>query len=320
MSDVAPMIAPKAVAKRMLSHAEANQEKADHRRRWLLSAPALIIVALLSLVPLLIVLMFSFLEKDTYGGVVWNFSGTAWVELIAQRDIFDDTLSLADAHLSIFWRSIKLSLITTTLTLCVGVPVAYFIATRPKSSRNLWLFLITIPFWTSLLIRTIAILEIIRKDGIINSTLMKIGIVNEPIQILFTDFAIGMGMTYVYLPLMVLPVYASVERLDFNLLEACYDLYASRWTAFRRVVLPLIKPGVIAGAILVFVPSLGDYVTPRILGGGGNLMIGNLIELQFGQGRNWPLGAALSLALMFMIVGILFYYVAVTGKEDTANG
>jgi len=128
-----------------------------------------------------------------------------------------------------------------------------------------------------------------------------------------------MGMTYVYLPLMVLPVYASVERLDFNLLEACYDLYATRWTAFRRVVLPMIKPGVIAGAILVFVPSLGDYVTPRILGGGGNLMIGNLIELQFGQGRNWPLGAALSLTLMLMIIGILFYYVAVTGKEETSH-
>lgn len=320
MSDIAAELSsPAKGARRRLSRAEAEHEKTDHRRRWLLSAPALIIVTLLSLVPLGVVLAFSLLEKDTYGGVVWHFSGAAWLEVIAQRDIFDGTLSLADAHLSIFWRSIKLSLITTTLTLMVGVPIAYFIATRPRRIRNLWLFLITIPFWTSLLIRTIAIMEIIRKDGIINATLMKIGIIHEPIQILFTDFAIGMGMTYVYLPLMVLPVYASVERLDFNLLEACYDLYATRWTAFRRVVLPMIKPGVIAGAILVFVPSLGDYVTPRILGGGGNLMIGNLIELQFGQGRNWPLGAALSLTLMLMIIGILFYYVAVTGKEETSH-
>ncbi|AVW92391.1 ABC transporter permease [Celeribacter baekdonensis] len=320
MSDIAAELSsPAKGARRRLSRAEAEHEKTDHRRRWLLSAPALIIVTLLSLVPLGVVLAFSLLEKDTYGGVVWHFSGAAWLEVIAQRDIFDGTLSLADAHLSIFWRSIKLSLITTTLTLMVGVPIAYFIATRPRRIRNLWLFLITIPFWTSLLIRTIAIMEIIRKDGIINATLMKIGIIHEPVQILFTDFAIGMGMTYVYLPLMVLPVYASVERLDFNLLEACYDLYATRWTAFRRVVLPMIKPGVIAGAILVFVPSLGDYVTPRILGGGGNLMIGNLIELQFGQGRNWPLGAALSLTLMLMIIGILFYYVAVTGKEETSH-
>lgn len=320
MSDIAAELSsPAKGARRRLSRAEAEHEKTDHRRRWFLSAPALIIVTLLSLVPLGVVLAFSLLEKDTYGGVVWHFSGAAWLEVIAQRDIFDGTLSLADAHLSIFWRSIKLSLITTTLTLMVGVPIAYFIATRPRRIRNLWLFLITIPFWTSLLIRTIAIMEIIRKDGIINTTLMKIGVIHEPVQILFTDFAIGMGMTYVYLPLMVLPVYASVERLDFNLLEACYDLYATRWTAFRRVVLPMIKPGVIAGAILVFVPSLGDYVTPRILGGGGNLMIGNLIELQFGQGRNWPLGAALSLTLMLMIIGILFYYVAVTGKEETSH-
>ncbi|MFX4298487.1 MULTISPECIES: ABC transporter permease [Roseobacteraceae] len=305
---------------RRLSRAEAGQKRLDHRRRWFLSIPALAIITALSLVPMLIVLVFSFLEKDTYGGVVWNFSTAAWVEVFAQRDIFDGTLKLADAHFSIFWRSIKLSMITTALTLAIGVPIAYFIATRSRKARNIWLFAITIPFWTSLLIRTIAIMEIIRKDGILNATLQKVGVIDAPVQFLFSDFAIGLGMTYVYLPLMVLPVYASVERLDFNLLEACYDLYASRWTAFRRVVLPLIKPGVIAGSILVFVPSLGDYVTPRILGGGGNLMIGNLIELQFGQGRNWPLGAALSLTLMLMIVGILFYYASVTGKEESDNG
>ncbi len=305
---------------RRLSDAEAGQQSADHRRRWLLSLPALSIITALSLIPLLIVLVFSFLQKDTYGGVVWEFSGAAWGEVLFQRDIFDGTLGLADAHLSIFLRSLKISVITTIMTLLIGVPIAYFIATRPKSSRNIWLFLITVPFWTSLLIRTIAILEIIRKEGIVNKILLGLGVVTEPVQFLFTDFAIGMGMTYVYLPLMVLPVYASVERLDFTLLEACYDLYATRWTAFRRVVLPLIKPGVIAGSILVFVPSLGEYVTPRILGGGGNLMIGNLIELQFGQGRNWPLGAALSLTLMLMIVGILVYYVAVTGKEENGHG
>lgn len=319
MSDI-PDTPAHGAATRRLSRSEDVQQRTDHRRRWLLSTPALIIVTALSLVPMLIVLVFSFLEKDTYGGVIWQFSGAAWVEVVAQRDIFDGTLGLADAHLSIFWRSLKLSIITTIMTFVIGVPIAYFIATRPRSSRNIWLFLITLPFWTSMLIRTIAILEIIRKDGIINTILVRTGIVDEPLQILFTDFAIGMGITYVYLPLMVLPVYASVERLDFNLLEASYDLYATRWTAFRRVVMPLIKPGVIAGAILVFVPSLGEYVTPRILGGGGNLMIGNLIELQFGQGRNWPLGAALSMTLMMMIVGILLYFAAVNQKEDASHG
>ncbi len=316
----APTTPPPAIPHRQLSQAELQQLRTDHRKRWLLSLPALTIITLLSLVPLVVVLVFSLLQKDSYGGVVWHFSGSAWAEVLLQRDIFDGTLGFADAHLSIFWRSIKLSMLTTLTTLALGVPVAYFIATRPTSSRNIWLFLITLPFWSSLLIRTIAILEIIRKDGIINTALMSTGIIDSPLQILFTDFAIGMGMTYVYLPLMVLPVYASVERLDFNLLEACYDLYATRWTAFRRVVLPMIKPGIIAGSILVFVPSLGDYVTPRVLGGGGKLMIGNLIELQFGQGRNWPLGAALSLTLTLMIVIVLIYYVVATGKKDLPHG
>src|SRR5690606_34566025 len=131
----------------------------------------------------------------------------------------------------------------------------------------------------------------------------------EPIQILFTDFAIMMGMLYVYLPLMVLPLYASMERLDFQLVEAGYDLYASRWQVLRRIIIPLVKPGIIAGSILVFVPALGAYVTPRVLGGGKNMMLGNLIELQFGQGRNWPLGAALAITLMVIVMIALLAYV-----------
>jgi len=145
---------------------------------------------------------------------------------------------------------------------------------------------------------------------------LKVGFINEPIQMMFTNFAIGFGMTYVYLPLMVLPIYAAVDKLDFRLVEAAHDLYASRWTAFRRVILPLIKPGIIAGSILVFIPSLGAYVTPRVLGGGKNLMFGNLIELQFGQGRNWPLGAALSLMLMAAVMVALIWYVRVTSREQ----
>ena len=159
------------------------------------------------------------------------------------------------------------------------------------------MLLIIIPFWTNILIRTFAVLELIRNEGTINSVLMWTGIINEPIQMLYTEFSIMLGMTYVYLPLMVLPVYASMERFDFSLVEAGYDLYATRLRVLRRVILPLVKPGVIAGSILVFVPSLGAYVTPRVMGGGNNLMIGSLIELQFGQGRNWPLGAALSITV-----------------------
>ena len=169
------------------------------------------------------------------------------------------------------------------------------------------MLLIIIPFWTNLLIRTFAILELIRNEGTVNTLLIAFGVVDEPIQMLFSEFSIILGMVYVYLPLMVLPVYASMERMDFNLVEAGYDLYATRFKVLRRVILPLVKPGVIAGSILVFVPSLGAYVTPRVMGGGNQLMIGNLIELQFGQGRNWPLGAALSITLLAIVM------VALTG-------
>jgi spermidine/putrescine transport system permease protein len=290
-------------------------EARDIRGRWLLSAPALIIILLAATGPLLIVLVYSFLSPGPYGDVKWQFSTDAWVSVVLQRDIFDDTLSLADAHLTIFWRSVKLALGTTLLTLLFGFPTAYFIATRPARTREVWLFLITIPFWTNLLIRTFAVLEIIRNEGIVNSLLLNAGLIERPIQMLFTDFAIMVGMVYVYLPLMVLPLYASMEKIDFRLIEAGYDLYATRFKVLRRIIFPLVKPGVIAGSILVFIPSLGAYVTPSVLGGGKNMMLGNLIELQFGQGRNWPLGGALSIALMAIVMLALLAYVRNAGSE-----
>jgi spermidine/putrescine transport system permease protein len=171
---------------------------------------------------------------------------------------------------------------------------------------------VTIPFWTNLLIRTFAIMEVIRNGGLLNSALIGLGLIETPIQILYTDTAVLIGMVYVYLPLMVLPLYAAIERFDMTLLEAAHDLYASRLRALRHVVLPVIRPGIVAGGILVFVPSLGAYVTPRILGGGKNMMIGNFIELQFGQGRNWPLGAALSLILLVAVLLALLALARVT--------
>ena len=293
--------------------------KKDIRNRWLLSLPALAIIVFAAAGPLVIVLLYSFLVPGDYTGVKWIFTTENWYNVILERDIFDDSLVWADAHLLIFWRSIKLSLLTTVLTALFGIPTAYFIATRSARSRNAWLFLITIPFWTNLLVRTYAIQELIRNQGVINNFLQWVGIIDSPIEMMFTDFAVAFGMTYVYLPLMVLPVYASIEKLDFRLVEGAYDLYASRWNCFRRVMLPLIRPGVIAGSILVFVPCLGAYVTPRVLGGGNQLMIGNLIGLQFGQGRNWPLGAALSLTLMVMVLVALLYFVKISNSENKRN-
>jgi spermidine/putrescine transport system permease protein len=289
--------------------AAADAERTDIRNRWLLSAPALLTILVAAIGPLFIVLVYSVLAPGPYGDVKWEFSLDGWTSVFFERDMFDDTLSFADAHLSIFWRSVKLSLATTIITLIVGFPTAYFIATRRERDRDIWLFLITVPFWTNLLIRTFAVFEIIRNEGIVNKLLIGAGLTDRPIQMLFTDFAIMIGMVYVYLPLMVLPLYTSMEKLDFRLIEAGYDLYATRFNVLRRIIFPLVKPGVIAGSILVFIPSLGAYVTPSILGGGKNLMIGNLIELQFGQGRNWPLGAALSIALMVIVMISLLVYV-----------
>ena len=299
---------------------ERLSQKKDVRNRWILSLPALAIIFFAAAGPLIIVVLYSFLTPGDYTGVIWTFTTETWISVVLERDFFDETLGWADAHLSIIWRSIKLSLTTTILTAIFGIPTAYFIATRSPKSRNIWLFLITIPFWSNLLVRTYAIQELIRNKGVINNFLQWIGITNEPIEMMFTDFAVGFGMTYVYLPLMVLPVYASIEKLDFKLVEGAYDLYASRWQCLRRIIVPLVRPGLIAGSILVFIPCLGAYVTPQILGGGNQLMFGNLIALQFGQGKNWPLGAALSLTLMVIVMVALVYFVKISSGENKKNG
>jgi spermidine/putrescine transport system permease protein len=293
---------------------------AEVRRNWALVGPALVLLILGASGPILIVAVYSFLEPGEYTGVTWRLSGEAWVNIFMQRDIFDGTLGWSEAHLTIFWRSVKLSLLTTLITLAVGFPTAWFIATRPARQRAMWLFLITIPFWTNLLIRTFAINEVIRAEGLLNTALMALGVISEPIRIIYTDTAVLIGMAYVYLPLMVLPLFAAIDRFDLRLVEAAYDLYASRWRVLARVIIPIVRPGIVAGSILVFVPSLGAYVTPRVLGGGKNMMIGNFIELQFGQGRNWPLGSALAMMLLIIVAFALLLYVRATSGAERRNG
>lgn len=298
-----------------------DARRADLARRWLLSAPALAVLALAAIGPLFVVLLFSFFAKADFGGVKpWEFSTDGWFNVFFQKDIFDETVTIADAHVSILWRSVKLSIITTVLTLIVGFPTAYYISTQEPKRRDLMVFLITIPFWTNILIRTFAMQQVIRNEGVINTLLIWAGFIDRPLQIMYTDWAIFFGMLYVYLPLMVLPLYASMEKIDFRLVEAGYDLYATRFQVLRRVIIPLVKPGIVAGSILVFIPSLGAYVTPRVLGGGKNLMIGNLIDLQFGQGKNWPLGAALSMTLLAMVMIALIFYVRNAAKQGGGHG
>ena len=287
------------------------------RRNWLLSAPALVLLTLAAAGPLLIMVVYSFLSPGQYGNVQWIFSLEGWRSILFTEDIFEPgNYTLADAHLTILMRSLKLSLLTTLITALVGFPTAWFIATKPPKTRVLWLFLVTIPFWTNLLIRTFAINEVIRNEGLLNSFLLWAGLITEPLRIIYTDTAVFIGMAYVYLPFMVLPIFAAIDRFDMRLLEAGFDLYASRLQVLRRVILPIVKPGIIAGSILVFTPSIGAYVIPRILGGGKNLMVGNLIDLQFGQGRNWPLGAALGMTLLVIVMIALAVYTRVTNREN----
>ncbi len=301
--------------------AAEKARRSDVGERWLLTMPALITIFFAAIGPLFVVLLYSFMVKGDYGDVkYWKFSGDGWFNVFLERDIFDDTLSFADAHVTILWRSARLALLTTFITMFLGFPTAYFISTRDERHRDIWLFLITIPFWTNILIRTFAIQETIRNEGIINSALKGLGLIEKPLQIMYTDTAILLGMAYVYLPLMVLPIYASMEKLDFRLVEAGYDLYATRFRVLRRIIIPLVKPGIIAGSILVFIPALGAYVTPRVLGGGKNMMLGNLIELQFGQGRNWPLGSALSVTLLIIVTIALLIYVRNASSPGAGHG
>ncbi len=296
------------------------------RKRWLKSryglvGPALLIIGVFGILPLLIMLVYSFLKAGDYGGVVWNFSTEAYITTLFQRDIFDGTLTFTSDYLQIYLRSLLFAGATTIICLVLGFPTAYFMATRPPGQRTLWVFLITIPFWSNLLVRTLAVMLIIRDEGLINDFLIWAGAIDKPIVLLFTNFAVMLGLLYSFLPFMVLPIYASLEKMDFRLVEAGFDLYATRGKVLRRIIIPLAKPGIIAGCLLVFIPAIGAYVTPLVLGGGKHLMIGALIALQFGSSRNWPLGSAMALILMAgVLIALLFYVRSATGKQQALHG
>ena len=286
-----------------------------------LSAPSVTIVVLFGILPLLIMVIYSFLEAGEYGGVVWKFSTEAYVSFLFTRDIFDGTLTFSPDYLIIFLRSMVFALATTVICLALGFPTAYFMATRPPSQRTIWVFLITIPFWSNLLVRTIAVMITIRDEGLINDFLLWLGLIDKPIVMLYTNFAMMLGLLYSFLPFMVLPLYASLEKMDFRLVEAGFDLYATRGKVLRRIIIPLAKPGIVAGCLLVFVPAIGAYVTPLILGGGKHLIIGDLIALQFGSARNWPLGSAQALILMAgVLIALLIYVRTTTGKAQALHG
>ncbi|WP_107328763.1 ABC transporter permease [Metapseudomonas otitidis] len=270
-------------------------------------SPALVAIGLFLVVPILIVVGYSLMQANPYGGVNPQFSVEAYVSLLFERQL-DDSLAFADAYLVIALRSIGIAAATTVITLLVGIPVAVWLAMQPAHRRGLLIFLITVPFWANLLIRTYAWILLLRGTGVVNGTLMGLGLIHQPLNLLYTDGAVLLGLVYTYAPFVVLPIYATLERMDLRLLEAAQDLYAGRWRTLRKVVLPIARPGILAGAILTFVPCLGAMVAPELLGGGTRMMLGNLIFRQFSDARNWPLGSALSLVLMAAVMLVLMVY------------
>lgn len=270
-------------------------------KRWLGLGPAMLIISIFMIVPMIILLVFSFLEADPYGGVESVFSTEAYVQTLFETD-FDDTVSFNPIYLNILGRSISLALLATVGCLILGFPVAYFVTRQSPRNQNLLLFMITLPFWTNLLVRTYSWILILSQDGVIEQPLMALGIIDESLGMMYTNGAIAVGLIYTYLPLMVLPIYASLEKLDFRLVEAAHDLYADRLKVMKEIVVPLAMPGIIAGCILVFVPSLGAFIAPDLLGGGTKLMLGSLIQLQFASSRNWPFGSAIAICLLVLVM------------------
>lgn len=277
------------------SHSTLETRKT--RNLLILLLPATIWLIIFFIIPLIIVLVYSFLERGTYGGVTWEFTLKNYQRLAN------------DLYLNIFWRSLGLASLTTLICLIIGYPLAFFIATSSTRWRNLLLFLVIIPFWTNFLVRTYAWIIILRSEGVINTLLQSLNLISEPLNLLFTPFAVIVGLIYGYLPFMILPLYATIERLNFSLVEAAQDLGANQIRTFFRIILPLTLPGIIAGSILVFIPALGAFITPDILGGAKTVMVGNLIQNQFLQARDWPFGSTLSMGLMILVlIPVMIYF------------
>lgn len=270
---------------------QTNNKQA--RKGGLLTVPAVVWLLVFLIAPLVIVVIVSLATRGAYGKTIYEFSMANYRRAI-------DPL-----YLRAYWRTIWIATATTALCVAVSYPVAYFIALKARERwKRVLLVLTVIPFWTSFLIRTYAWMLLLRSEGVFNSALMGVGLTHEPVKLLYNDFAVLVGQVYGELPFMILPIYVALERLDVRLLEASQDLGASRFWTFVKVTLPLSRPGLVAGVVLVFIPSLGAFITPDLLGGAKSVMIGNLIQNQFAQ-LNQPFGSALSLLLTAAVLLLL---------------
>jgi spermidine/putrescine transport system permease protein len=282
----------------------------------LLLGPVTLFLLVFFLVPLGIMVVTSFLTPGLYGGVEWSF----------YPDNFGRILGFANpefeeydpVYIGIFLRSIRISAMTVGATLLVCYPAAFYISRLPDKWKNFCLFLITLPFFSSLIVRLFVWVMILRPTGLVNNTLMASGIISAPLEMIYTDGAIILGMVYVFIPFMFMPIYASIEKLDWRLVQASLDLGAGPGRTFLRIILPLTAPGIAGGSLIVFIPALGNFVVPAVLGGAKVMMLGNLIEGQFLSARNWPFGSALAMMVMAVMLVLLLAYVILSGRRNAA--
>lgn len=266
-----------------------------------LISPAALWLLIFFLIPLVMVLLVSLGERGEAGQVVYSWTLKNYARFFSK-------IGARYLYVQIFGRSLVIALLNTLLCLLVGYPLAYFIACQPTNRRNALLLLVMIPFWTNFLVRTYAWMVILRDTGVINNLFLALGLISQPLPLLYNRGAVVLGLFYGYLPFMILPLYASIEKLDFSLIEAAQDLGANALRTFLRIVLPLTMPGIVAGSIIVFIPSIGAYVTPDLMGGAKVTMVGNLLQQQFLKVRDWPFGSAAGFILMLTVLAATLIY------------
>lgn len=283
---------------------------------WL-AAPGLLLGIVFVALPVILVIGYSFMSKAPGGvGVAGPVNVDSWVKLVYEED-FTGERSFNGQYLAILWRSVWMAALTTVLAIIVAVPTAVWIATRTPKVRNLLVVAVTIPFWTNTLIRTYAWMIMLNDQGVINKGIQAFGL--DPIPMFPSQFATTIGLVYVFVPFMILPIYTSAAKFDFSLAEAAYDLGANRWKVVSRVLLPNLRSGILAGSLLVFVPALGAFIQPMLLGGAKVDLIGTVIQRQFKESMNWPFGAAISVALLALTLIALIGF-ALAAKRLSAHG
>ena len=282
-----------------------------------LLTPVTLFLGVFFLLPLLIIALFSVLTPGLYGGVEWAFYHWNYGRIFGWAD---DIIEVYEPiYLQILARSLGFAALTVGLCLLLCYPVAFWVSRLPNRWRMLFLFLITLPFFSSLIVRLYAWLLILKPSGILNTVLIGVGVISEPLEILYTPAAVVLGMVYVMVPFMFLPLYSAVDNLDRALIEASMDLGATRLQTFLKVVLPQTLPGILGGAVIVFIPSVGNFIVPDVLGGAKGLMIGNLVEQQFLSARNWPFGSALSMIVMAVVLAVLLGSMAFAKQKGGQN-